>query len=145
MTTVQIDQSMLDQFRMLERAGKPGVLKQMIGMFLKGSAEQVAAIIAASAAADGEKLRVTSHTLKSNAASFGATALAELCREIEYAAKAGYANAGGAVSGAARSRAPGQLRSTAPRNRLSVSRRGPANAAPCAGSRHRVRNRSRCP
>lgn len=89
MTMVQIDQSMLDQFRMLERAGKPGILAQMIGMFLKGSAEQITAISAASAAADGEKLRVTSHTLKSNAASFGATALAELCREIEYAAKAG--------------------------------------------------------
>ncbi|MBI2396517.1 MAG: Hpt domain-containing protein [Xanthomonadales bacterium] len=89
MTTVQIDQSMLEQFRMLERAGKPGVLKQMVGMFLKGSAEQIAAIAAASAAADGEKLRVASHTLKSNAASFGATALAESCREIEYAAKAG--------------------------------------------------------
>jgi len=89
--TVQLDQRMLDQFRMLERAGRPGMLAQMVGMFLRGSADQIAAIVAASKAGDAEKLRVTSHTMKSNAASFGATALADACRDIEYAARNGRA------------------------------------------------------
>lgn len=86
---VQLDQRMLDQFRMLESAGRPGMLAQMIGMFLRGSADQIAAIVAAGKAGDAEKLRVTSHTMKSNAASFGATALADACKDIEYAARNG--------------------------------------------------------
>ena len=89
MSDVTINQAMLDQFRMLERAGKPGILAQMIGMFVKGSGDQVAALLAASEAGDVEKLRVVSHTLKSNSASFGATELAELCRDIETDARAG--------------------------------------------------------
>jgi HPt (histidine-containing phosphotransfer) domain-containing protein len=89
MNDVTLDQRMLDQLRMLERAGKVGVFRQMVGMFQRSSAEQVAGILAASADGDAERLRVGSHTLKSNAASFGATALSELCRDIEYAAKAG--------------------------------------------------------
>lgn len=93
---VKLDQTMLDQFRMLERAGKPGILAQMIGLFIKGSADQIAALLAASDAGDGERLRIASHTLKSNAASFGASDLAELCREIELAARAGEARLDGA-------------------------------------------------
>lgn len=89
MSDVVINQAMLDQFRMLERAGKPGILAQMIGMFVKGSGDQIAALLAASDAGDVEKLRVTSHTLKSNAASFGASDLADLCRDIETDARMG--------------------------------------------------------
>lgn len=89
MMDVEINQTMLDQFRMLERAGRPGVLAQMVGMFVRGSSDQIAALLAASESGDAEKLRVTAHTLKSNAGSFGATALAELCRDIEYDARAG--------------------------------------------------------
>ena len=48
-----------EQFRVLERSGRPGALAQMVRMFLSGSATQVAAIEAASAAGDAEKLRVT--------------------------------------------------------------------------------------
>jgi HPt (histidine-containing phosphotransfer) domain-containing protein len=88
---IELDQRMLDQFRLLERSGRPGMLAQMIGMFVRNSADQIAAIAAASDAGDVEKLRVTSHTLKSTAASFGATALSEACRNIEHAAKAGTA------------------------------------------------------
>ena len=88
---VVIDQRMLDQFRVLERAGRPGALAQMIGLFLKSSGEQIAAIVAASATGNAEKLRVTSHTLKSNAGSFGATALADFCRDIETDARTGVA------------------------------------------------------
>jgi len=86
---VELDQRMLDQFRLLERSGRPGALAQMVRMFLGSSVAQIAAIEAASGAGDAEKLRVTSHTLKSNAASFGATALATICFEIETAARTG--------------------------------------------------------
>lgn len=89
MSDVTINQAMLDQFRMLERAGKPGILAQMIGMFVKGSTDQIAVLLAAGDAGDAEKLRVASHTLKSNAGSFGATELAELCRDIETDARTG--------------------------------------------------------
>jgi HPt (histidine-containing phosphotransfer) domain-containing protein len=44
---------------------------------------------------DAQQLRRAAHTLKSNAEVFGATTLAELCRELEAMAKAG------AVAGAA--------------------------------------------
>ncbi|MBK6435363.1 MAG: Hpt domain-containing protein [Rhodanobacteraceae bacterium] len=89
MSDVVINQAMLDQLRMLERAGKSGIFAQMIGMFVKGSGDQIAAVLAASDAGDTEKLRVASHTLKSNAASFGADDLAALCRDIETDARTG--------------------------------------------------------
>ena len=38
---------------------------------------------------DADKLRLVSHSLKTNSAQFGATALFELCRDIEMQAKEG--------------------------------------------------------
>jgi HPt (histidine-containing phosphotransfer) domain-containing protein len=38
---------------------------------------------------DADKLRLVSHSLKTNSAQFGATALFELCRDIEMQAKKG--------------------------------------------------------
>ncbi len=88
---VHIEQTMLAQLWMVERAGKPGFVAQMIERFMQGSAEQIASMLAASDAGDAEKLRVLSHTLKSNAGSFGAVDLSVLCKDIEADARAGIA------------------------------------------------------
>jgi HPt (histidine-containing phosphotransfer) domain-containing protein len=47
------------------------------------------ALLAALRGTDADEVRRAAHTLKSNAATFGATGLSELCRELELLAKAG--------------------------------------------------------
>ena len=61
----------------------------LVKSFLDGGASLVAAIASAAGTGDVEALRRGAHTLKSNAASFGATELSELCAQLETDARAG--------------------------------------------------------
>jgi PAS domain S-box-containing protein len=61
----------------------------LIDTFVAGVPGQVAALRSAAELGDGEVVRRVAHTLKSNAATFGASALEVHCRELEAAAKAG--------------------------------------------------------
>jgi CheY-like chemotaxis protein len=64
-------------------------LARLVGSFLENGAVLIAKMAEAAGARDAEKLRRHSHTLKSNAASFGATELAEHCAALEAQARAG--------------------------------------------------------
>jgi CheY-like chemotaxis protein len=61
----------------------------LIETFLDHVPDQIARLSAASERGETGDMRREAHTLKSNAASFGALRLAELCRELETAAKNG--------------------------------------------------------
>jgi CheY-like chemotaxis protein len=63
--------------------------RQLIGTFLAEAPTLLGRLRSAAHADDGETLRTAAHTLKSNAATFGAMALSEIARIIERAAVEG--------------------------------------------------------
>jgi PAS domain S-box-containing protein len=64
---------------------------EIVETFLAEGPELVSALRAAVESGDSAELRRAAHTLKSNAATFGASALAELCRQLEAIGEAGTA------------------------------------------------------
>ncbi|MBI1816956.1 MAG: GAF domain-containing protein [Deltaproteobacteria bacterium] len=80
-------------------ATNPEALARLVASFLDNGAVLIAKLAEAAGAGDAAALRRHAHTLKSNAASFGATELAEHCAALEAQARAGdVAGAGEAVS-----------------------------------------------
>ena len=61
----------------------------LIETFLGHVPEQIATLSTALERREADVIRREAHTMKSNAASFGALRLAELCRELEAGVKAG--------------------------------------------------------
>jgi HPt (histidine-containing phosphotransfer) domain-containing protein len=68
---------------------------ELIDTFLGHLPDQLATLRAAVTRREADEVRRGAHTMKSNAASFGALVLADLCRDLETAAK------GGTLDGAA--------------------------------------------
>jgi PAS domain S-box-containing protein len=58
-------------------------LGELLDAFLEDAPTQIAALRGAIERGDAEETRRAAHTLKSNAATFGAQSLSELCRELE--------------------------------------------------------------
>jgi HPt (histidine-containing phosphotransfer) domain-containing protein len=77
-----IDPSALDAL-MAATGDDPDFLGEMIDVFLADALELLAAMDGALAGGDAEALRRAAHSLKSNAATFGATRLTALARQIE--------------------------------------------------------------
>ncbi len=67
--------------------GDQGLLRQVVGLFVRTSGGHVAAIREALVAGDGERLRKAAHTLKGAAATLGAAAVAEVARRLEQSAR----------------------------------------------------------
>jgi HPt (histidine-containing phosphotransfer) domain-containing protein len=72
-----------------ETVGDREFVAELMSDFLDALPTQVEALRAAHAAGDLESLHRGAHTLKSNAATFGAEGLAVACRELEHGARAG--------------------------------------------------------
>lgn len=69
---------------LLETTGDdPEFLAELIDSFFDDSPVQLATIRQAAQGGDAEGLRRAAHSLKSNSATFGATELANLCRQLE--------------------------------------------------------------
>ena len=64
-------------------------MAELIDDFLAELPAQLAELRAASSEGDAERLHRIAHTLKSNAATFGAEGLASACLELEQSARAG--------------------------------------------------------
>lgn len=76
--------------RLLEMmGGDPAYLRELIDGFLADAPKLVADLRHGAAAGDAAVVRLAAHTLKSNAAEFGAVALRDLNRALEQAAKKG--------------------------------------------------------
>ena len=69
--------------------GDPAFLADLIDVFLADAVDLLAAMEAATTAGDAAELRRAAHSLKSNGATFGATALTAVARRIEALGKAG--------------------------------------------------------
>jgi HPt (histidine-containing phosphotransfer) domain-containing protein len=72
-----------------ETVGDREFVAELIGDFLTGLPAQLGELRAACAGRDLEQLHRGAHTLKSNAATFGAEDFARACRELEQAARGG--------------------------------------------------------
>jgi HPt (histidine-containing phosphotransfer) domain-containing protein len=82
-------------FRELQEAAGAEFVAELVGTFLDEAPRMTNALAAALAAGDADAFRRTAHSLKSNAATFGALRLAALARELEQRA-AGVVAAGDA-------------------------------------------------
>ena len=71
-----------------------GSTGELIGTFLGDAPGRMSRLTAAMEGNDVEGVRREAHTIKTNAATFGAVRLAEFCRELEGAAKAGSLDGG---------------------------------------------------
>jgi signal transduction histidine kinase/DNA-binding response OmpR family regulator len=84
---IELDDSALMRLRAI--APDEAAMQQLVASFLDNGAGLVAQIASAAGDGDIDGLRRGAHTLKSNAASFGATGLAELCARLESQARDG--------------------------------------------------------
>src|SRR5690606_19962557 len=73
----------LDNLRRALGDDDPAFMEELLSDYVRNAAELVATARAAAAAADAVALRMAVHTLKSSSATFGATSLARLCKELE--------------------------------------------------------------
>lgn len=83
-----LDQGTLESL-MDSVGGDAEFMIELIDTYLADAPEQLQALNTSLAAGDGEGLVRPAHTLKSASASLGALGLAERCRQLELAAKAG--------------------------------------------------------
>jgi two-component system sensor histidine kinase/response regulator len=83
-----IDQAALNE--LYESVGSDlDFMDEIIEEFFQDTPRQLAIIQESLASGDAEALRRAAHSLKSNSASFGATHLHKLCKELEDMGKAG--------------------------------------------------------
>jgi histidine phosphotransfer protein HptB len=73
----------LNTFNILKENAGEEFIGELIDTFLEDSSSLMAEMKSALAAKDADSFRRAAHTLKSNAATFGAVGLAELARELE--------------------------------------------------------------
>ena len=82
-----IDQVAVDRLRAI--APDDAAFRQLIASFAGNGASTLAQLVEAAGAGDVDDVKRFAHTLKSNAASFGATDLAERCATLEAQSRAG--------------------------------------------------------
>jgi PAS domain S-box-containing protein len=84
---VAIDRATFDQ--LVETLGGGDVVAGLISMFLSDAPKLLESLGRAIAEGDAQGVRRAAHTLKSSSAPFGATALSQLCGQLEAMGKAG--------------------------------------------------------
>ncbi|MGD8977771.1 MAG: Hpt domain-containing protein [Gammaproteobacteria bacterium] len=89
-----LDQTALDNIRALQRPGQPDLLTRIIETYSRNAEALVSGLHRALQDGDIELVRRNAHTLKSAAANLGATALSELCRQLEECARSGDIDSG---------------------------------------------------
>jgi histidine phosphotransfer protein HptB len=80
MTQAAIDATI---FAELQDTAGADFAAELVGTFLEEAPQMLAELHEALAAASAERFRRAAHSLKSNGQTFGATALAQLARELE--------------------------------------------------------------
>ena len=78
-----LDPAALRKIRDLQRADGPDILARVSNLFRENSPRLLSELRAAAKHHDGARIMLAAHTLKSSCASLGASACAELCRELE--------------------------------------------------------------
>lgn len=83
----EVDRRAWDSIVALQRPGQPDLLAKIMGLYLKDSQEVVDTIHAAVDAHNLPQLRASAHSLKSRSAALGAIRVADICKELETAAR----------------------------------------------------------
>ncbi|HEU5284185.1 MAG TPA: Hpt domain-containing protein [Burkholderiales bacterium] len=83
------DRAALDAIRALDEGGAAGLLQQVVQLYLESAPRLIAELRRAGADGDATAVRNAAHSLKSSSANVGAVRLAEMCKAIEHAARAG--------------------------------------------------------
>ncbi|HRD68028.1 MAG TPA: ATP-binding protein [Candidatus Competibacter sp.] len=78
-----LDPTVLAHIRNLNPPAYPALLEELVGAYLRSSAEAIATLQAALAGDDRDVLGKTAHSLKSGSDNLGAVHLVELCKELE--------------------------------------------------------------
>ena len=78
-----LDPAPLGALRMLQRPGGPDLAAKVVRIYLEHTPTVLADLKAAMAAQDANRVRSLAHALKSSSAHLGASALAELARDLE--------------------------------------------------------------
>jgi HPt (histidine-containing phosphotransfer) domain-containing protein len=89
--------------RLVESMGDAGFVAELLDTFSTDASGMLDGIDEAIDAGDGETVHRIAHTMKSNAATFGASSLSEACREMEIAARQGSLNGAATLTKAIRS------------------------------------------
>ena len=83
-TPGSIDRSFLDAIRSLESEDDPGIVRELITIYLEDSTSRMADIKQTVLDGDSTRIRRAAHGLKGSSANVGATGLAALCAELEH-------------------------------------------------------------
>ena len=78
-----IDGSVFDNYRRIQQAGQPNIIRRLVEVYLKNSPEILQAMVEDAGRGDMENLWRHAHSLKSSSAGLGAGNLARLCEELE--------------------------------------------------------------
>jgi signal transduction histidine kinase/DNA-binding response OmpR family regulator len=84
-----LDQQALGRIRALHTPGGPNFFAKVVGLYFSSSLALTDAMRAAASSGDAAGIREAAHALKSCSANVGATAFADLCKDVELAAAAG--------------------------------------------------------
>ncbi len=84
-----LDRSALEAIRALQSDAAPDLLARVISLYFESAPDLIARLRTGLEAGDYNAVRVAAHTLKSSSANLGATALAELSKQLELAARTG--------------------------------------------------------
>ena len=84
-----LDLAVIDGLRELGGEEDPGLLSELIELFLSDAPQRLQELEAALEDGDLERLSRAAHTLKSSSANLGAVAFRRLCEELERSARQG--------------------------------------------------------
>jgi CheY-like chemotaxis protein len=84
-----LDPQALGRIRALHTPGSPNFFAKVVGLYFSSSLALTDALRAAASCGDTGGIREAAHALKSCSANVGATAFAELCKDVEVAAAGG--------------------------------------------------------
>ena len=84
-----IDRTALEAIRGLQSDAAPRLLAQVVQIYFESAPALIEQLRAGMSASNYAAIRAAAHTLKSSSANLGANTLADLCRRVELAARAG--------------------------------------------------------
>lgn len=93
-TGATLDEQALHQIRSLRQPGGPDLLKKIVDLYISNSRTLVETLREALIRSDAPAVSQAAHSLKSSSANVGATALTQLCAQMETSAKGGKLDSG---------------------------------------------------
>ena len=88
-TEIVLDRRVLRQLSDLQSREDPDLLARVLSLYLNESPKEIAALEQAVAVADAVAIRRPAHSLKSSSANIGASAMSQLCADLEAAGRSG--------------------------------------------------------